>query len=121
MDTLLFWVYVANASLLVAHEIDSAYWEEWDLFRLPGGIGLFVWLHVPIAALVIVGAVLAADGGTAGSIMSLVLAGSGLFAFGIHTYFTRQGREECSTLASRLLLWAILIVSLVQVAVVVAS
>jgi hypothetical protein len=121
MDTFLLWVYVANASLLVAHEIDSAYWEEWELFRLPGGIGLFVWLHVPIAAAVVLGAVWVAEGSRAGTVMSLALAAAGLFAFGIHTYFLRSGREEFDTLPSRLLLWAILVVSLVQLGVAVSA
>ena len=38
MEDILFWVYLANAVLLIVHEIGSAYWKEWDLFRLPGGI-----------------------------------------------------------------------------------
>ena len=29
--------YFVNSVLLIVHEIDSAYWEEWNLFRLPGG------------------------------------------------------------------------------------
>ena len=31
-------LYLVNASLLVTHEIDSAYWNEWELLHLPGGI-----------------------------------------------------------------------------------
>jgi hypothetical protein len=120
VESALLWVYVVNASLLVAHEIDSAYWEEWELFRLPGGIGFFVWLHVPIAAAVVLGAVWVAEGARAGTVMSLVLAASGFFAFGIHTYFLRSGREEFDTMPSRLLLWAVLVVSLVQLGIVVS-
>jgi len=26
----LLWLYLANAVLLITHEIDSAYWKEWD-------------------------------------------------------------------------------------------
>jgi len=25
-------LYLANTALLIAHEIDSAYWKEWELF-----------------------------------------------------------------------------------------
>ena len=32
----LFWTYLADLTLLVVHEIDSAYWKEWELFHLPG-------------------------------------------------------------------------------------
>ncbi|MGD0589579.1 MAG: DUF6713 family protein [Bacteroidota bacterium] len=27
-----------NLTLLIIHEIDSTFWKEWNLFRLPGGI-----------------------------------------------------------------------------------
>lgn len=30
--SLLFWIYLVNAVLLINHEIDSAYWQEWKLF-----------------------------------------------------------------------------------------
>jgi len=38
MADLLLWLYLANAVLLINHEIDSAYWKEWELFKLPGGM-----------------------------------------------------------------------------------
>ena len=34
MFELLFWLYLVNAVLLITHEIDSAYWKEWELFKL---------------------------------------------------------------------------------------
>ena len=37
MYKLLTLIYLINATLLIVHEIDSAYWEEWKLFGLPGG------------------------------------------------------------------------------------
>ncbi len=45
MEKFLFWIYLANAVLLINHEIDSAYWKEWDLFKLPGGITGFLIIH----------------------------------------------------------------------------
>ena len=33
MADLLLWLYLANSVLLINHEIDSAYWKEWDLFQ----------------------------------------------------------------------------------------
>lgn len=41
MPDLLLWLYLTNAVLLINHEIDSAYWKEWDLFRFPGGLRVF--------------------------------------------------------------------------------
>jgi hypothetical protein len=33
MSEALFWLYLTNAVLLINHEIDSAYWKEWELFH----------------------------------------------------------------------------------------
>jgi len=38
MADFLFWLYLSNSILLINHEIDSAYWKEWELFKLPGGL-----------------------------------------------------------------------------------
>jgi hypothetical protein len=115
-DTL-FWVYLVNAVLLINHEIDSAYWQEWKLFKLPGGITGFLIVHFPLLFLFLYGLVLVAQPTTAGLIISLLLSGSGVFAFSIHTYFFSRGRDEFKTPISKLLLVATLIVSLAQAAI----
>jgi hypothetical protein len=33
-----------NLALLITHEIDSAFWKEWNLFGLPGGVQEFLAL-----------------------------------------------------------------------------
>ena len=38
----------ANLTLLLAHQIDAAWWREWEMFALPGGIQLFVFLNTLI-------------------------------------------------------------------------
>jgi hypothetical protein len=30
VSKILFWLYLVNAILLINHEIDSAFWKEWD-------------------------------------------------------------------------------------------
>ncbi len=50
-----------NATLLICHEIDSAYWREWELFRIPGGASMFVALHIPLIAIVLWGLILTAQ------------------------------------------------------------
>lgn len=114
MFRVLLWIYLLNAALLIDHEIDSAYWEEWHLFKLPGGISFFVALHLPLLAIVLYGLVLIERMATGGLIISLTLALSGLFAFTIHRIFIRQGHDEFTIPASQFLLWATLIVSLAQ-------
>lgn len=110
----LFWLYVVNAVLLIDHEIDSAYWKEWDLFGLKGGIGGFLLLHLPLLGAVLYGLVLVERRMVAGLILSLLLGVGGLFAFGIHTYFLRRGRAEFRAPISQSILYATLLVSLAQ-------
>jgi hypothetical protein len=110
----LVWVYLINAVLLINHEIDSAYWKEWDLFGLPGGITGFLIVHFPLLFLILYGLVLVYKRATAGLILSLVLSLGGLFAFTIHTYFIKRGRDEFKAPISLVILIAALIVSLFQ-------
>lgn len=117
MWDVLLWLYLANAVLLINHEIDSAYWREWELFHLPGGIGGFLVLHFPLLFLILYGLILVFRQTPAGLILSLVLSLGGLFAFSIHTYFLRKGRDEFRAPISQFILVATLIVSLLQAAV----
>jgi len=48
-------LYLLNLSLLITHEIDSAFWKEWELFRLPGGIQLFLLLNFVLVILYLLG------------------------------------------------------------------
>jgi hypothetical protein len=102
--------------LLINHEIDSAYWKEWELFKLPGGLTGFLLLHFPLLLLILWGLILVCRHTSWGLIFSFVLCFGGLFAFTVHTYFIGKGRAEFNKPISKLILVAILIVSLVQLA-----
>jgi hypothetical protein len=114
MWEVLFWIYLVNAVLLINHEIDSAYWKEWELFRLPGGITGFLLVHLPMLFLVLYGLVLVFQQTFAGLIFSLVLSFGGVFAFSIHTYLIRKGRDEFKSPISLFILAVTLVVSLAQ-------
>ena len=118
---LAFWLYLINATLLIIHEIDSAYWKEWELFHLPGGVTGFLLLHFPLLWLTLYGLVLVDRGAMGGQIPSLVLSLAGIFAFSIHTYFVRQGREQFKTPVSLSILWGTLLTSLAQLGVTLAG
>ena len=117
MSEMLFWIYLLNAVVLIIHEMDSAYWKEWELFRLAGGVTGFLILHFPILFLVLYGLVLVREGTRAGLIFSLILAASGMFAFVIHFWFIRHGREEFTSAISRAILYMTLVLSVIQAAV----
>jgi hypothetical protein len=114
---LLAWLYLANATLLIVHEIDSAYRQEWKLFRLPGGINGFLIIHIPLVLLILWGLVELVAGTTTGSVLSIVLALAGIFAFCIHLYLIWKGHGEFKTPVSLILLAGILCVSIAQLVV----
>jgi len=114
MPDLLIWLYLTNAVLLINHEIDSAYWKEWEIFKLPGGITGFLLLHFPLLFIVLYGLVLIVRNSLWGFIYSLIICFAGIFAFVIHTYFLKQGRKEFDKPLSKLILVLTLLVSIVQ-------
>jgi hypothetical protein len=108
------WLYLVNATLLATHEIDSAFWHEWELFRLPGGIQLFLVLNLLLLLVVFFGfrrVVLWQRGAKA---FSFLLAGAGLFAFSIHMIFIAGGDPAFRLPLSVALLFGTLIVSIAQ-------
>ncbi len=114
MFDILLWLYLVNAVLLICHEIDSAYWKEWELFKLPGGITLFLILHFPMLFLILYGLILVFTKTFGGLVISLILSAGGIFAFSIHTYFIKQGRDEFRIPISIFILVTMAIVSLAQ-------
>ena len=109
------WLYLGNAGVLATHEIDSAYWHEWELFHLPGGIQLFLILNLALLLIVLYGfrKVVLWQPGAKG--FSYFLAGMGIFAFAIHTIFLSMGHPEFRLPVSVGLLTATLVLSIAQV------
>ncbi|MFZ5570518.1 MAG: DUF6713 family protein [Thermodesulfobacteriota bacterium] len=48
-------IYILNATLLLLHEIESAYEKEWEILKLPGNITGFLLLHIPIVLILFYG------------------------------------------------------------------
>jgi len=108
------WLYLANATLLFTHEIDSAYWQEWKMFLLPGGIQLFVALHLVLLAFFLYGYGQVVQGARRGAVYSLLLAGAGLLGVALHGAFLLAGDPSFRLPISLLVLTAVLPVSVAQ-------
>ena len=117
MSDVLFWLYLCNSVLLINHEIDSAYWKEWELFKLPGGITGFLLLLFPLLFVILYGLVQVSRNLTSGLVFSIILSIGGIFAFGIHTYFLKKGRSEFDKPLSKCILASTLLLSVAQLAV----
>ena len=120
-------LYIANAVLLILHEMDSSYWKEWNLLKPPSGgaragfddlkaLTVFLLLHIPLLFLVLYGLLRLQEGTSTGLVLSLVLSGAGLFAFGLHMVFLKKGRPEFRAAISIGILISTLVVSIAQLA-----
>lgn len=109
------WVYMANAAVLITHEIDSAYWHEWTLFHLPGGIELFLVANFVLLLIVLYGFDRVIRQAHAAKTFSYLLAGTGIFAFTAHIGFIWAGFPEFRTPVSIGVLLSSLCLSVVQI------
>ena len=110
-------LYMLNLALLATHEIDSAYWHEWEMFHLPGGIQAFLILNLLALMLFIVGLKHVILKTPNASMFSYFLAGAGLFAAVVHAGFIGAGYPQFRNPVSQGLLVAILLVSIAQIVV----
>jgi hypothetical protein len=83
----LVWLYLANAAVLITHEIDSAFWHEWELLHLPGGIQGFLLLNLLLVLIILYGlraVILQTPGSLA---LAWLLTAGGLIAAALHGFF----------------------------------
>lgn len=83
-------VFIINATLLVLHEIESAYWKEWEIFKIPGGITGFIVIHIPVLLLMFYGLVEVEKKSAAGNILSLAFGIAGLLPFIVHMLIVKR-------------------------------
>lgn len=77
-------LYIVNATLLLLHEIESAYENEWDILKLPGAITGFLLLHIPIIILIFYGLIELERNSMIGIIMGIILGIGGVIPFIVH-------------------------------------
>jgi hypothetical protein len=113
--TALVWLYLLNIVFLTVHEMDSAYWHEWELLRLPGGIQFFLILHIPLLGAILLGfwRVVLWEGGA--KLFSYTVAGIGIGAVALHTTLLLAGNPEFRQPTSLMVLAGVLVVSCLQI------
>ena len=114
INEVLVWFYFVNALLLMLHEIDSAYWKEWNLFNLKGGMNGFLVFNFLAIFVFLYGFMEVVKATNLAVIFSILMALTGIFTFGIHSYFLAKGRNEFRVPFSIFILISIFIVSLVE-------
>lgn len=108
-------LYLTNSALLTTHEIDSAFWHEWKMFRIPGELPVFLLLNLVLVAVMLHGYRQVVLGRPTATRWTLLLAAAGGLTLIAHLMFLIAGRPEFHAPASLVLLGLIGAVSLSQV------
>ena len=83
-------LYILNATLLLLHEIESAYEKEWEILKLPGKISGFLLLHIPIIILIFYGLIEIERNSTVGLIFGILTGIGGVIPFIVHKIIVRK-------------------------------
>ena len=82
--------YILNSTLLLLHEIESAYEKEWEIRKLPGKITGFLFLHIPIILIIFYGLLEIEKLSKIGLMLGMILGIGGIFPFLVHKVFVRR-------------------------------
>jgi len=98
-------LYVLNATLLLLHEIESAYEKEWEILKLPGKITGFLLLHIPIILLILYGLIEIEKLSIEGVWMGVVFGIGGIVPFLVHKVFVHI-KDRFSSVISNLIIYS---------------
>lgn len=87
-------LYLITLNLLIIHQIDAAYWNEWDMFLLPGGIQVYLLFNIVVIPVVIVGYKHVLMQTSHAQLYSYLCAGLAVVTFVIHALFALYGAEQ---------------------------
>jgi hypothetical protein len=76
-----------NLALLATHQVDAAFWHEWDVFGVPGGIHFFLAFNLLAVFGLALGLVTIAKQSKGARLASRLSAGLGLVTVAIHAVF----------------------------------
>ena len=108
-------VIVVNLSLVLTHQVDAAFWREWEMFGLPGGIQLFNAINVGIFLAVLSCFVAVIQRRPSGFRCSLVIALLCASVLPIHAAFALSGFTQFHLPFSVFLIVATFAASIFQV------
>ena len=86
-------LYILNSTLLILHEIESAYEKEWEILKLPGKITGFLLIHIPIILILFYGLTEIEKLSTAGLIIGFITGVGGIIPFLVHKVFVKRSNK----------------------------
>lgn len=97
-------VYILNSTLLLLHEIESAYEKEWEILKLPGKITGFILMHVPIILILFYGVVEIDKLSIIGLIIGIITGIGGVIPFIVHKVIVKK-TEHFNLLISNMVIY----------------
>lgn len=79
---------------LILHQIDAAYWHEWDMFHLPGGVQGYLAFNFAALAVVLAGYRHVLLNTPGARLFAGICAALGVLTFGIHAGFAVAGMTQ---------------------------
>jgi predicted membrane protein len=108
-------LYILNASLLILHEIESAYEREWEILKLPGKITGFLLLHVPILLVLFYGVLEIQKQTLIGLVLGIIAGIGGVIPFLVHKVFLNR-KDKFNLPISNVLIYSNIITGVITAA-----
>ena len=86
--------YFATLLALIVHQIDAAYWHEWDLFHLPGGVQGYLLFNLLALPVLLLGYRHVVLGSPQARTYARICAALGIATFLIHAGFAAAGERS---------------------------
>lgn len=106
---------VLNLAFLIGHQIDAAYWHEWEMFKLPGGIQFYNVFNVIFFAVLIGCLIPIIQCKKMGRYSSIAIAVCSGVVLPIHSGFAIAGFTQFNLPISIVLIVFTFLISIVQV------
>jgi hypothetical protein len=87
-------IYSSTLILLILHQIDAAYWKEWEMFYLPGGIQGFLLFNLLAIPIIVIGYEKISTQSGRYFLYSYICGGLGVLTFLLHLGFAALGFKE---------------------------
>jgi hypothetical protein len=108
-------VVILNLALVLTHQVDGAYWHEWEMFQLPGGIQLNNFINVLTFIALLCLFVPVVQRKVSGMTCSLVIAAISALVLPIHVGFAIAGYQQFHLSFSIFIIVGTFLLSILQV------
>lgn len=99
---MLLFIFILNNTLLLIHEIESGYEEEWKIFNLPFGLTGFLIIHIPFIIPMFYGAIWIYQNSYLGQISGIIWGVIGIVPIFIHKLFFKR-KNKFNRLSSNII------------------